>query len=146
LKATGAVMITGSHNPPEYNGFKVVSGEGTVYGAEIQAIREIMERGDYASGAGSLKTADVVPAYVDEVASQFQLARRVKVVADAGNGTAGPVIHRIFEKLNVHATELFFEMDGHFPNHHPDPTVPKFIAELISALSMSRATCCGATS
>jgi phosphomannomutase/phosphoglucomutase len=86
-------MITGSHNPPEYNGFKVVSGEGTVFGAEIQEIRTIMERGDYASGAGSLKTADVVPDYVDEVASQFQLERRVKVVADAGNGTAGPAIH-----------------------------------------------------
>jgi phosphomannomutase/phosphoglucomutase len=76
---------------------------------------------------------------VDEVASQFQLARRVKVVADAGNGTAGPVIHRIFEKLNVHATELFFEMDGHFPNHHPDPTVPKFIAELISTVKRTGA-------
>ena len=139
LKATGAVMITGSHNPPEYNGFKIVSGDGTVYGAEIQAIREIIERGDYAAGAGSLKTADVVPAYVDEVASQFQLERRVKVVADAGNGTAGPVIHRIFEKLNVAATELFFEMDGHFPNHHPDPTMPKFIAELIATVKRTGA-------
>jgi len=138
-KGTGAVMITGSHNPPEYNGLKVVSGEGTVYGAEIQAIREILERGDYASGAGSLGTADVVPAYVDEVASQFQLERRVKVVADAGNGTAGPVIHRIFEKLNVEATELFFEMDGRFPNHHPDPTVPKFIAELIATVKRTGA-------
>ena len=139
LKATGAVMITGSHNPPEYNGFKVVSGEGTVHGAGIQAIREIIERGDYAAGAGSLKTADVVPSYVDEVASQFQLERRVKVVADAGNGTAGPVIHRIFEKLNVDATELFFEMDGHFPNHHPDPTMPKFIAELIATVKRTGA-------
>jgi phosphomannomutase/phosphoglucomutase len=139
LKATGAVMITGSHNPPEYNGFKVVSGEGTVFGAEIQAIREIIERGDYDSGAGSLKTAGVVPAYVDEVASQFRLERRVKVVADAGNGTAGPVIHRIFEKLNVEATELFFEMDGRFPNHHPDPTVPKFIAELIATVKRTGA-------
>jgi len=139
LKATGAVMITGSHNPPEYNGFKIVSGDGTVYGPEIQAIREIIERGDYASGAGSLKTADVVPAYVDEVASQFRLERRVKVVADAGNGTAGPVIHRIFEKLNVDATELFFEMDGHFPNHHPDPTMPKFIAELIATVKRTGA-------
>ncbi len=139
LKATGAVMITGSHNPPEYNGFKVVSGEGTVYGAEIQAIREIIERGDYASGAGSLRTADVVPAYVDEVASQFRLERRVRVVADAGNGTAGPVIQRIFEKLNVEATELFFEMDGRFPNHHPDPTMPQFIAELIATVKRTGA-------
>jgi phosphomannomutase/phosphoglucomutase len=139
LKATGGVMITGSHNPPEYNGFKVVSGAATIYGAEIQAIREIIERGDYASGAGSLRTADVVPSYVDEVASQFPLERRVKVVADAGNGTAGPVIHRIFEKLNVEVTELFFEMDGHFPNHHPDPTVPKYIAKLIETVQQTGA-------
>jgi len=139
LKATGAVMITGSHNPPEYNGFKMVSGEGTIFGAEIQAIRGIIERGEYASGAGSLRSVDVVPAYVDEVASQFHLSRRVKVVADAGNGTAGPVIHRIFEKLNVEATELFFEMDGRFPNHHPDPTMPEFIAELIATVKRTGA-------
>ena len=73
-------------------------------------------------------TTDAVTPYVDEVAAQFRLDRRIKVVADAGNGTAGPVIHRIFEKLNVDATELFFEMDGHFPNHHPDPTVPANLA------------------
>jgi phosphomannomutase/phosphoglucomutase len=139
LKATGAVMITGSHNPPEYNGFKVVSGAATIYGDEIQAIRKIIDDGDYVSGAGSLGTADVVPAYVDEVASQFHFERRVKVVADAGNGTAGPVIHRIFEKLNLEATELFFEMDGHFPNHHPDPTVPKYIAELIATVKRTGA-------
>jgi phosphomannomutase/phosphoglucomutase len=139
LKATGAVMITGSHNPPEYNGFKLVSGTATIHGAEIQAVREIIEHGDYASGAGSLRTADVVPAYVDEVASQFHLERKVKVVADAGNGTAGPVIHRIFEKLNVDATELFFEMDGRFPNHHPDPTIPEFIAQLIATVKRSGA-------
>ena len=134
LRATGAVMITGSHNPPEYNGFKVVSGTATIHGAEIQAIRETIERGDYASGQGSLETADAVPAYVDEVASQFRFDRRVKIVADAGNGTAGPVMHRIFEKLNVEAKELFFEMDGRFPNHHPDPTVPENIAALIETV------------
>ena len=81
--------------------------------------------------AGRSSTADAVTPYVDEVAAQFQFDRRIKVVADAGNGTAGPVMHRIFEKLNVDATELFFEMDGHFPNHHPDPTVPANLAQLI---------------
>ncbi len=73
---------------------------------------------------------DAVTPYVDEIAGQFQFERRIKVVADAGNGTAGPVIHRIFEKLNVDVTELFFEMDGRFPNHHPDPTVPANLQHL----------------
>ena len=139
LKATGAVMITGSHNPPEYNGFKVVSGTGTIYGQEIQELRGLIERGDFASGPGSLKTADVVTPYVDEVASQFHFERKVKVVADAGNGTAGPVIHRIFERLNVDATELFFEMDGRFPNHHPDPTLPESIDTLARKVNETRA-------
>jgi phosphomannomutase/phosphoglucomutase len=140
LNATGAVMITGSHNPPEYNGFKVVSGTMTIYGAEIQKIRELIEQRDYASGAGALETADVVRPYVEEVSAQFQnLPRRVKLVADAGNGTAGPAMHRILEKLNVDATELFFEMDGRFPNHHPDPTVPKNIQTLIQTVKQSGA-------
>jgi phosphomannomutase/phosphoglucomutase len=130
LRATGAVMITGSHNPPEYNGFKIMSGKGTIFGAEIQRVRQIIERGEYASGEGSLKSADVVTPYVDEVASQFRFERRVKLVADAGNGTAGPVLHRLFERLNVDAAELFFEMDGRFPNHHPDPTLPESIEVL----------------
>ncbi|MGE5645509.1 MAG: phosphomannomutase/phosphoglucomutase [Acidobacteriota bacterium] len=130
LKATGAVMITGSHNPPEYNGFKTVSGTGTIFGQDIQAVRRIIERGDYATGQGTMKTADVVTPYVEEVAAQFHFDRRVKVAADAGNGTAGPVLHRIFERLNVEATEMFFDMDGRFPNHHPDPTLPESIEAL----------------
>jgi len=129
--ADGAIMITGSHNPSEYNGFKSVCGSGTLHGEAIQEVRKIIERRDFEQGAGKLSTADAVTPYVDEVAGQFHFTRRVKVVADAGNGTAGPVMHRIFEKLNLDATELFFEMDGHFPNHHPDPTVPANLAALI---------------
>jgi len=131
LKADGAIMITGSHNPPEYNGFKTVCGSGTLHGETIQDVRRLIEKQDFERGAGNSATVDVVTAYVDEVASQFQLKRRVKLVADAGNGTAGPVIHRIFKKLNVDATELYFEMDGKFPNHHPDPTVPANLFHLI---------------
>jgi phosphomannomutase/phosphoglucomutase len=139
LKAAGAVMITGSHNPAEYNGFKVVSGASTIHGDEIQELRRIIERTDYAQGAGSEKTADIVTPYVDEISAQFQFARRVKVVADAGNGTAGPAMHRIFQKLNCDATELFFDMDGRFPNHHPDPTVPKNLEQLVAAVKAQRA-------
>src|SRR5579864_8284809 len=131
LKADGAIMITGSHNPSEYNGFKTVCGSGTLHGETIQEVRRLIEQRDFERGAGRASSVDVVTPYVEEIASQFHLNRRVKVVADAGNGTAGPVIHRIFEKLNVNVTELFFEMDGTFPNHHPDPTVPANLTRLI---------------
>ena len=131
LKADGAVMITGSHNPSEYNGFKTVCGSGTLHGETIQEVRRLIEKQDFERGSGRAASVDVVTPYVDEIASQFQLKRRVKFVADAGNGTAGPVIHRIFERINVDVTELFFEMDGKFPNHHPDPTVPANLFHLI---------------
>jgi phosphomannomutase/phosphoglucomutase len=131
LNADGAIMITGSHNPAEYNGFKSVCGAGTLHGKAIQDVLHLIQQADFESGAGTLATSDAVTPYVDEVAAQFHLDRRIKVVADAGNGTAGPVFHRILEKLNVQAAELFFEMDGRFPNHHPDPTVPANLAHLI---------------
>ena len=131
LNANGGIMITGSHNPPEYNGFKSVCGTGTLHGEAIQEVLRIIQRQDFQRGNGRLNTADVVTPYVDEIASQFHFERRIKIVADAGNGTAGPAMHRIFEKLNVDATELFFTMDGHFPNHHPDPTVPANLADLV---------------
>jgi phosphomannomutase/phosphoglucomutase len=130
LNADGAIMITGSHNPPEYNGFKSVCGSDTLHGDAIQEVRRIIEGQGFERGSGRLTTIDVTGPYVEEVASQFQFDRRIKVVADAGNGTAGPVMHRIFEKLNLDASELFFEMDGNFPNHHPDPTVPANLAAL----------------
>jgi phosphomannomutase/phosphoglucomutase len=139
LKASGAVMITGSHNPSEYNGFKVVSGTSTIHGDEIQELRRMAQERDFATGAGSEKSADIVTPYVDEISAQFQFARRVKVVADAGNGTAGPVMRRIFQKLDCDATELFFDMDGRFPNHHPDPTVPGNLAALIAGVQSERA-------
>ena len=132
LKADGAVMITGSHNPSEFNGFKTVCGESTIHGDAIQEIRRIIDAGDFASGDGAEAPADVVTPYVEEVSAQFRFDRRIKVVFDAGNGTGGPVMHRILANLNVDATELYFEMDGHFPNHHPDPTVPKNLEALIA--------------
>lgn len=123
FKADGAVMITGSHNPPEYNGFKTVCGTGTLHGEAIQQIYKLIGLNDFETGDGSAKEVDAVTPYVDDVSSQFKFERKVKVVFDGGNGTAGPVVHRVIERLNVDAAELFFEMDGAFPNHHPDPTV-----------------------
>jgi phosphomannomutase / phosphoglucomutase len=134
LEANGGVMITGSHNPPEFNGFKVVAGASTIHGEAIQEVRQMIEARDLARGTGSVHQADAVTPYVEEVSSQFQFARPIKVVVDAGNGAGGPAMHRILKQLNVEATELYFEMDGHFPNHHPDPTVPANLEALIAVV------------
>lgn len=139
LHADGAVMITGSHNPAEYNGFKTVCAGKAIYGGAIQEVLRILQEEDFATGDGSESAQDVVDQYVDEVASQFQFSRRVKVVFDAGNGTAGPVMQKLIDKLNVDATTLFFPPDGHFPNHHPDPTVVENLAHLQAAVKESGA-------
>ena len=139
LEADGGVMITGSHNPSEFNGFKTVCGAGTLHGETIQEVRRIIEKRDFLHGHGSHDDMDVIPAYLDQVAPQFEFSRRVKVVLDGGNGTAGPVVHRLFERLNCQVTELFFPMDGHFPNHHPDPTVPANLKHLQDAVRGQKA-------
>jgi phosphomannomutase/phosphoglucomutase len=138
-KADGAIMITGSHNPPEYNGLKTVCGTGTLHGDAIQDVYKLIVSNDLESGEGTVKEVDAVAPYVDEVTSQFRFERKVKVVLDAGNGTAGPVVHRVLERLNVKADELFFEMDGNFPNHHPDPTVLANLSDLQKAVLKHKA-------
>jgi phosphomannomutase/phosphoglucomutase len=138
-KADGGVMITGSHNPPEFNGFKAVLGAGTIYGEAIQKLRCMIETGDLDRGEGSETTADVATPYVDEISAQFHFPRRLRVVVDAGNGVGGPVAHRVLERLNVEPVEMFFEMDGHFPNHHPDPTVPRNLESLIARVRETKA-------
>jgi phosphomannomutase / phosphoglucomutase len=139
LETDGAVMITGSHNPSEFNGFKTVCGPSTLHGETIQEVRRIIETRAFLRGRGSHADMDVIPAYLDEVAPQFDFKRRVKVVLDAGNGTGGPVAHRLFERLNCEVTELFFTMDGRFPNHHPDPTVPANLKHLQDAVRAQQA-------
>jgi len=134
LHTDAAVMITGSHNPPEFNGFKSVCGASTIHGEAIQQLRRMIEAGDLARGEGTVETADAISPYVDEVASQFHFPRRIRVSVDAGNGVGGPTMHRLLERLNVEASEMFFEMDGHFPNHHPDPTVPANLDALVRSV------------
>lgn len=134
FQADGGVMITGSHNPSEYNGFKIVAGASTIHGEEIQELRRMIESGDLDSGQGSVEPVDAATPYVEEIASQFHWDRRIKVVCDAGNGTAGPTLRRILERLPVDPVELFFDMDGRFPNHHPDPTVPENLNHLMEAV------------
>ncbi len=130
FKADGGIMITGSHNPPEYNGIKTVCGAGTLYGKAIQDVYRLITENDLDSGKGSVEKTDAVTPYVEEITGQFKYKRKVKVVVDAGNGTAGPVAHAVLSRLNVDAVELFFEMDGTFPNHHPDPTVLENLSDL----------------
>jgi phosphomannomutase / phosphoglucomutase len=138
LNAVGGVMITGSHNPAEYNGFKVMCGQSTIHGEDIQAVKEIIERKDYLTGEGTESSFDIVSPYVDEITSRFHFARKLKVVVDAGNGVGGPVFHRVLQKLNaevpLEAEEIFMDMDGSFPNHHPDPTQPENLHHLIAAV------------
>jgi phosphomannomutase/phosphoglucomutase len=134
LHADGAVQITGSHNPSDYNGFKVVCGKTTIHGEAIRELRKMIDAGDLATGNGTHTTHGVIPAYVSEIAAMFDWKRRIKVVIDSGNGTAGPAMSAILKKLNCDPVELFFEMDGRFPNHHPDPTVEKNLQHLKDAV------------
>ena len=139
LEADGAVMITGSHNPSEFNGFKTVCGAGSLHGEAIQEVLRLIQNRDFLKGRGSHADMDVSQSYIDTVAPQFALDRRIKVVLDAGNGTAGPVAHRLFSRVNCEVIELFFEMDGRFPNHHPDPTVPANLKHLKDAVREHKA-------
>ena len=137
LKATGGIMITGSHNPREYNGFKIMVGQSTIHGHDIQLLRQMIQANDLAAGEGSEQSYDIVTPYVDEITSRFHFERRVALVFDGGNGVGGPVFARMVEKLNVQAQGLFLDMDGRFPNHDPDPTQPDNLAHLIEAVRVS---------
>jgi phosphomannomutase/phosphoglucomutase len=128
--ADGGVQITGSHNPPEDNGFKVLRGKSTIHGAEIQQLRKLIEARDFATGLGTAVERDITQAYIDECASKISLGkRRFKVVVDAGNGVGGPCVP-LLQKLGFDVTGLYIEPDGRFPNHHPDPTIEKNVADL----------------
>jgi phosphomannomutase / phosphoglucomutase len=131
LPVHGLCMITGSHNPPEYNGLKVGVGQTTLYGEAIQGLRALAENGPFAAGRGRVTSHEIVGPYRDHVARNLQLGpRRLKVVVDAGNGTGGVVAVPLFQRLGFEVVPLFIEMDGRFPNHHPDPTVEKNLEQL----------------
>lgn len=131
LDVQGGVMITGSHNPPEFNGFKISLGTAPVYGEEIQKIRQLIEADDFERGEGSVEKYDLYPEYYQDMTDRIQLARPVKVVVDCGNGAGSLVACELFKRLGADATMLFCEPDGNFPNHHPDPTVVDYIQDLI---------------
>ena len=130
-KKEAGVMITGSHNPPEHNGFKMMAGEETLYGQSIQDIYGVIRRGRFAEGKGAAKALDIVPRYASYIADRVRLAKKLRVVVDAGNGTGGAVAVPLLERLGCDVQPLYCEMDGRFPNHHPDPTLPEAMADLI---------------
>lgn len=130
LAVDGGIMITGSHNPPEFNGLKMSVGKETIYGEKIQEIRRIIENGSDIKGSGTMRRYDIIPDYISYIKSIFGKFDAVKVVIDAGNGTAGLVAPAILRELGCDVTELYCEPDGNFPNHHPDPTVLENIEDL----------------
>jgi phosphomannomutase/phosphoglucomutase len=130
LKTDGGIMITASHNPPAYNGFKICLGSDTIFGNEIQNFRKIIESGNYSSGKGALEKREILPIYCDYLVNNIRLDRPVNLAVDAGNGTGGLTASPILNKLNCNTVELFMEPDGTFPNHEPDPTVAENLVTL----------------
>ncbi len=126
------VMVTGSHNPPEHNGFKMMSGLETLYGKTIQALYEIVRKGVFPRGQGRVRPLDIVSEYQDYVAGNVRFARPVKVVVDAGNGAGGVVAVPLLRRLGAEVVDIFCEPDGRFPNHHPDPTLPEAMDKLVA--------------
>ncbi|MGE5310498.1 MAG: phosphomannomutase, partial [Nitrospirota bacterium] len=120
LPLEGGVMITASHNPPEYNGFKICNGADTMFGTEIQDLRRLMERGDFATGRGHLEFADVVSPYREYILNTIRLKRGLRIGLDAGNAVGGPVALPLLRSLGCEVHDLYCEPDGTFPNHEPD--------------------------
>ena len=136
----GGVMITGSHNPADYNGLKVSSGKTTIHGEEIQKIGRILEGADLEQGNGGTESREIEDPYRRMVRERIgRLSRPLKVVVDAGNGTASDLAPRVYRELGCEVVELFCEMDGSFPNHHPDPTLAENLEDLVAAVQQDGA-------
>ncbi len=134
------IQVTGSHNPRDYNGFKMVMAGKAIYGEEIQALRSMMEAESWTlQNGGSSRSVDVLPAYQARIVDDIRLARPLKIVVDCGNGIAGASAPAILRAIGCEVTELFSEVDGNFPNHHPDPSKPENLRDLIAALQSSDA-------
>jgi len=140
LDRDGGVMITGSHNPAEYNGFKVAKGKFTIYGDQIQEVRKIAESGDFLEGEGEREEVALLPEYHRYLAEAFgRLSNPSRVVVDAGNGTSALIAPQLYRDLGCEVIELYCTMDGNFPNHHPDPTVLENLQDLIQKVEQEKA-------
>lgn len=133
------VMVTGSHNPPDYNGLKMVLGGETLAAESIQALRLRLENNDLAHGKGNYRVHDIAETYLQRITSDIMLTRPMKIVVDCGNGVAGAYAPTLYRRLGCEVIELFCEVDGTFPNHHPDPSVPENLRDLIHALKTTSA-------
>ncbi len=138
-KRDGGVMITGSHNPPQYNGFKLCKGKKTLAGDEIQEIRKIFEKGKFKLGEGRIERQNVIDDYVNFIVKKIKLSKKIKVVVDAGNGTGGIVSPGLLRNVGCDVVELNCKPDGNFPKHHPDPTVDRNLDELIATVRKEHA-------
>jgi phosphomannomutase / phosphoglucomutase len=134
LNCGSCVAVTGSHNPPDYNGLKMVIGGNTLYGDEIQDLRKRIESNQLAQGEGKRSDASVTEAYIQRIVGDVKLARPMRIAIDCGNGVAGAVAPQLYRALGCEVEELYCEVDGRFPNHHPDPSVPKNLEELIDTV------------
>lgn len=135
LPVDGGVMITGSHNPKDNNGFKVCLGKTTIFGDEIQKIKSILKSEDYVTGSGKASEVNIVDDYIEYVASDISKGKRnVRVVVDGGNGVGGVVAVPLYRRLGFEVVDLFCTPDGNFPNHHPDPTIPETLETLTRAV------------
>lgn len=137
LKAGGGVMVTGSHNPPNYNGFKMMLGDAPFFGADIQDIGRMAAEEDWESGAGASEQVDILDQYVDRLVQNFD-GGAYNIAWDAGNGAAGPVVEKLAERLPGRHVLLHTRVDGTFPNHHPDPTVEANLADLREAVAREK--------
>lgn len=134
LDARSGIMVTGSHNPPDYNGFKMVLGGDAIYGDAIQALYQTIVKGEFTKGEGSYRQHDLKDAYLQRIVSDVKLARPMKIAVDCGNGVAGAFAGDLYRAMGCEVTELFCEVDGNFPNHHPDPAHPENLQDLIRCL------------
>ncbi|MEP7329607.1 MAG: phosphomannomutase/phosphoglucomutase, partial [Betaproteobacteria bacterium] len=129
-----SVMVTGSHNPPDYNGLKMVVAGTTLSGDDIQDLRQRCEDGRLATGTGTYATHDIATTYLDRIVDDVKVARPMRIAVDCGNGVAGAFAPALFTRMGCTVVPLFCDVDGHFPNHHPDPSKPENLADLIARL------------
>jgi len=140
-KFGSGIMVTASHNPPEFNGFKMVSSGGSLYGKEIQKIADMIEKEDFEKGNGKFEKKEVIDDYIKFMEERFKFNKKFKVGIDTGNGTVGPLIEKLFRKIGIEFVGLYLESDGNFPNHLPDPVVPENLKDLIDIVKKYNLDC-----